>query len=202
MNNIVEILNVKAGEPIRENGYEFYPLFNEVTTSVAYVSLAEALRRGAESNNSFVITEVSEAGSVNHLLLVNYLDVNVLILDGEQLKGAKQNRTVNITILVGAGKKIEIPVSCVERGRWHREAKHDFSKFDDTDMPSDLRSSKLKGVFSKLSHKSSGQEKPRYESDQMEVWDKIYAKHKAANVSSRTGCLTDIVRSDKFWMAK
>ncbi len=202
MTNIVEILNVKAGEPIRENGYEFYPLFNEVATSVAYVSLAEALRRGAESNKSFVITEVSEAGSVNRLLLVNSLDVNVLILDGEQLKGAKQNRTLNITILAGAGKRIQIPVSCVERGRWHREAKHDFSKFDDSDMPSDLRSNKLKGVFMKLPLKSPGQAKPRYDSDQMEVWNRIYAKHRAANVSSRTDSLTDIVRSDKFRMAK
>lgn len=180
----------------------FFPLFNEVATSVAFVSLAEAFKRRAESNNGFVISEVSEAGTVNRLLLINGLDANVLILDGEQLQGAKQNRTVNITILAGAGKKIEIPVSCVERGRWHRESMHDFRKFDDSDMPSDLRSSKLKGVFGKISPKSSAQEKPRYEFDQMEVWDKIYAKHRAANVSSRTGSLTDIVGSDKFQKAK
>jgi hypothetical protein len=42
----------------------------------------------------------------------------VLILDGEELVGAKQNRIVNTTILVAAGAEIVIPVSCVEQGRW------------------------------------------------------------------------------------
>jgi hypothetical protein len=37
----------------------------------------------------------------------------VLILDGEELVGTKQNRIVNTTILVAAGCEIVIPVSCV-----------------------------------------------------------------------------------------
>jgi len=38
-------------------------------------------------------------------------------LDGEELIGAKQNRIVNLTILVAAGQTLHIPVSCVEAGR-------------------------------------------------------------------------------------
>jgi hypothetical protein len=43
----------------------------------------------------------------------------VLIVEGEELMGAKQNRVVNVTILVAAGAELVIPVSCVEQGRWH-----------------------------------------------------------------------------------
>jgi len=60
---------------------------------------------------------VFEAGSVPELLVKNLAPSPVLILDGEELIGAKQNRIVNLTILVAAGQTLRIPVSCVEAGR-------------------------------------------------------------------------------------
>lgn len=42
----------------------------------------------------------------------------VLITEGEVLVGGWQNRTVNISLLLEAGKKHRIPVSCVEQERW------------------------------------------------------------------------------------
>jgi hypothetical protein len=68
------------------------------------------------------ITEVSESGSVPDLRLTNSGNRPVLLLDGEELVGAKQNRVLNLTILAPAGKTIEIPVSCVEAGRWSRQS--------------------------------------------------------------------------------
>ena len=50
---------------------------------------------------------------------------NVLLYDGEELVGAKQNRILNVTVLVAAGATLPIPVSCVEQGRWTR-ARVDF----------------------------------------------------------------------------
>ena len=41
------------------------------------------------------ITEVSESGSVPALRFVNDCDCPVLLLDGEELVGAKQNRVIN-----------------------------------------------------------------------------------------------------------
>jgi hypothetical protein len=62
---------------------------------------------------------VSAGGSVPELKFVNESDKPVFLMDGEELIGAKQNRTLNLSILVPAKKAVGIPVSCVERGRWH-----------------------------------------------------------------------------------
>ena len=75
-----------------------------------YVLLEQAITRG-----TLTITEVSEAGSVPYLQAVNKGPWPVLIFDGEELVGAKQNRIANATILVGVGKTV-LPVSCVEAG--------------------------------------------------------------------------------------
>jgi hypothetical protein len=47
----------------------------------------------------------------------------VLILDGEELVGATQNRIADLTIVVAAGQTRRIPVSCVEAGRWVRRSR-------------------------------------------------------------------------------
>ena len=62
------------------------------------------------------------AGSVPELVVENPLDEHVLLYDGEELIGAKQNRILNLTVLVAAGSRTPIPVSCVEAGRWHRRS--------------------------------------------------------------------------------
>jgi hypothetical protein len=82
-----------------------------------YLLLDEAVAAG-----QLEVSEVSEAGLVANLLATNHADKPVLLFDGEELKGAKQNRIVNATILVPAGAKLTLPVSCVEQGRWRYEA--------------------------------------------------------------------------------
>ena len=44
----------------------------------------------------------------------------MIVCDGEELVGAKQNRILNVTVLVPARGIVRIPVSCVEQGRWSR----------------------------------------------------------------------------------
>ena len=64
------------------------------------------------------ITELDDSGVVPELRVRNHAEIPVLILDGEELKGAKQNRIVNISILLKENFETIIPVSCVEQGRW------------------------------------------------------------------------------------
>jgi hypothetical protein len=92
-------------------------VFPRRTSRAAYVTLEEALPRG------FRVTEVDEAGAVPELAVENPLDENVLLYDGEELLGAKQNRILNVTVLVAAKSETRIPVSCVEQGRWSHSSR-------------------------------------------------------------------------------
>src|SRR5687767_16012496 len=60
-----------------------------------YATLDEGLASG-----EVVVTEISEHGSVPELRVVNRGRKPLLVVDGEELVGAKQNRIVNLTILV------------------------------------------------------------------------------------------------------
>jgi hypothetical protein len=106
----------QLGEPVEHRGIVVTPLFPRRDPVASYVTLDEALPRGLR------ITETSDAGSVPELFVENPTDDAVLLYDGEELVGAKQNRILNVTVLVGAGAKLPIPVSCVEQGRWSRRS--------------------------------------------------------------------------------
>lgn len=91
-----------------------YPLLAAQPAPQGYLTLDEALERKLAC-----ITELTQGGVVPELRFDNLSDQRILLLDGEELVGAKQNRVLNLSILVPAGAQIVIPVSCVERGRWH-----------------------------------------------------------------------------------
>ena len=70
------------------------------------------------------VTEVSEGGHVPELKVINRGDKPVLLIDGEELVGAKQNRVLNTTILLKEKSETVIPVSCTEHGRWSYKSGH------------------------------------------------------------------------------
>ncbi len=71
------------------------PVFTGNEGTVEYLTLKEAMNR-----ELLEITEVDDSGSVPELKVTNHAEIPVLILDGEELMGAKQNRVVNTTILL------------------------------------------------------------------------------------------------------
>jgi hypothetical protein len=70
-----------------------------------YVPLADALEDGF-------------SGHVPHVRVENRAATAVLILFGEELRGAKQNRVANASFLLPPREERVIDVSCVEQGRW------------------------------------------------------------------------------------
>src|SRR4051812_26757136 len=93
-------------------GLSLVPLFPAQDPSLEYIGLDEAATHG------LAVTEIDQAGSVGTLIVSNPLAGNVLLFEGEELVGAKQNRVLERTILVHANAKVPVPVNCVERGRW------------------------------------------------------------------------------------
>jgi hypothetical protein len=79
---------IRIGEPNRYKSLTVFPLFAETNGQVEYLLSDEAIQVGA-----FTVQEVSEGGSVPDLLVENSKDIRVLFLEGEELVGAKQNRT-------------------------------------------------------------------------------------------------------------
>jgi hypothetical protein len=106
----------QLGDPTEHRGIVITPLFPRRDPVAQYVTLDEALPLG------FRVREVSDAGLVPELFVENPLTQDVLLYDGEELLGAKQNRILNVSVLVAAGTKLPIPVSCVEEGRWHAQS--------------------------------------------------------------------------------
>ena len=103
---------LKVGRKQTYKNLTIFPLLSTYRIAVDYLTLDEAL--GA---SLLEVTEVDTEGSVPELRVENKYAGMVLIMDGEELVGAKQNRIVNTTILIPPKSTTVIPVSCVEQGR-------------------------------------------------------------------------------------
>ncbi len=177
---IKEVLQrLSIGVPRSFRAVTMVPLFAETDIPASYLTLDEALARSLAR-----VTEVSEGGSVPELWFENYSDKPVLLVDGEELVGARQNRIVNLTILVGPLKKIRIPVSCVERGRW-AYVSQEFRSADRT-LYASARAAKIHQVSQNLRHHGSCQ------ADQRAIWQDIAAKSSRMRARSRTEAMSDL----------
>jgi hypothetical protein len=106
------MLDIQLGPEQHADDLVVFPLLSPETVELPYDLLSDALAAGTVR-----VGEVGQ-GTVPTLLVENLGERTVLVLDGEQLIGAKQNRTTNRSMLLGAKQDTEIPVSCMEQGRW------------------------------------------------------------------------------------
>jgi hypothetical protein len=156
-----------------------FPLFGH-EPRLKYVSYAEGASRGV------AISELPGGASVNDVLVHNPLDVGVLLYEGEEILGAQQDRTVDAAVLVGAGVKLQVPVSCVERGRWDG-SRHDeaFAASPRTAFP-DLRARKNRRMRERLAAGLAAR------ADQGEVWEAVDHKLDAHAAPSSTRAMGDV----------
>jgi hypothetical protein len=175
---------VRVGDPIRHESLAVFPLFSTVDARVDYLLSDEAIQAG-----SVAVEEVNEGGSVPNLLVTNEGDSRVLFLEGEELRGAKQNRVLNTSVLVAAHSKTSIPVSCVEQGRWRYRSKQFISGGSHS-------SSKLRHILKKSSY-ASMKAGAGYTSDQAMVWDEVGRQMHSLKASSLTGAMADTFETNR-----
>lgn len=169
---------LNAQEPKSSAGLTLVPLFGGVLAK-DYLIGSDAMMEGL-----LEISEVDRHGDVTHLEAYNVATSPVLLIDGEHLEGAKQNRVLNATVLLAASRKTMLPVACVEEGRWQYEGSDDFNASDDFAYGR-LRSRNASAKAQSL--RTSGSR----DIDQGEVWEDVARKHLEAGSASPTGAMRD-----------
>ncbi len=168
-----------VGKPLACKSLGVCPIHVSVDSKVEYLIYEEALEK-----KTVTVNELDQGGSVPELRLENKGDDQVLIIDGEQLVGAKQNRVMNTTMLIDAHSKIVIPVSCVEQGRWQYEGSRRMSS-SPSNLYAGTRAMKSRQVALNL------QADRRYDADQGAIWDDISSRLHDGNVQSPTSAMDD-----------
>jgi len=176
-----EFAGLIFGAPTRFQNLTIFPVFrqNTVRPEPGYVLLEQAIHSGFAR-----VSEVCEGGIVPQLRFENSGPLPVLLLDGEELVGAKQNRVLNLSILAPANAGINIPVSCVEAGRWQHQSTH-FAPADAVQY-STGRAARAKQVSKSMQESGSRQ------SDQGRVWADIAEKSIRMQADSDTGAMRAI----------
>ncbi len=155
--------------------------------SFAYIGCGRAL-----SENLIEAKELSESGNVNSIFVLNHSPHFVFLMDGDILAGAKQNRVINTSMLLAPESKSQVPVSCVEHGRWHHASKG----FTGTDYsaPSKMRSDKAGQILMSL------QQKRGFSADQTKIWNHVSEYQDLHKVASPTSNLSDVFKekADEF----
>ena len=174
---------IKVGTKQNHKNMTLYCLLAAKEADTDFMTLDEALDSGG-----LAITELDDSGSVPQLKVKNKSDRKVLMLDGEELVGAKQNRVLNVTILIAPKSETVIPVSCVEEGRWSYRSR-EFGSARRA-MCANLKKKKVRSVRDSL--KTAGS----FTADQAMVWDEIDAKfERMAAETSPTMAMSDLYES-------
>lgn len=181
MDNTLEktLLNLTFGEAQTFNNLTLFPILSGEPSGPEYITFGSAHRSGV-----LRVEEISQGGSVPNVSVTNDGDIAVLLLDGEELAGAKQNRVLNTTVLLKPRSNTTIDVSCTERGRWSYTSRdfHDSGVV----MARKVRTQKSKSVSASLETSQT------YASNQSQVWEGIDQMQHELGTASDTSAMRDL----------
>jgi hypothetical protein len=156
-----------------------------------YMTLQEAIQKG-----KIKITESSNSGTVNNLIVENTSKDTIIIITGDVIKGGKQDRIVSEDIVLSpsVGKK-SLPVYCVESGRW-TSAQSNAGIRSNSVSSADNKPAEFKGYHNKGS--VSLRKVVEKEKDQSKVWSKVDELNTANKTVTSTKTYTAMTQSADF----
>jgi hypothetical protein len=119
----------------------------------------------------------------------------VVIFAGDTITGGRQNRVINITVWLPAGKVTELPVTCLEHGRWDPGLAARFDTGRKADYALRSMMSHQVGEHRRRVHEFAAPGAPvaqSYAADQGEVWAEIGRREVRAGRQSGTAALHEL----------
>ena len=171
--DIALLEGVAVGAPTNHNGVTLFPV-------TGGTKVPDGITIGSEG----VTVSELESAEVPTLLVTNTTSTPVLLLEGEVLEGGRQTRTLNVSVLVPANSTIEVPVSCVEAGRWRGGRAFNRSGYS---VSREVRRAKHIGVTRNIRRSSSYKA-----SDQGAVWQSVDRQLSAYAITSDTSSFEEV----------
>lgn len=158
---------ISVGDPIEYKNLKIFPLtVQSALSTVDYITLDQAMDKG------WLKIKESGEGEVNTVMVKNNGDAPVFLLTGEMITGAKQDRMLEKDLLLPSNSGwVEVPVYCVEHGRWV-SVSPEF-KSGGYVVPNAVRQA------------------AKINPSQSEVWDKVAENQEQLGVASGTGTARD-----------
>jgi len=158
-------------------GLTLFPLKASVKHNIENIrtfdELADlGLARALEHKAGATVTSVNIENNSDHWLL---------LLDGEGIVGAKQNRMMQKSVIIAPRTCHAVPVNCVEQGRWSYSGSQNFEKANFAISP---KMRDVKGEFLKMKadHRV-----------QSAMWDEISLLERKLGTRSPTQDLNEII---------
>jgi ARG and Rhodanese-Phosphatase-superfamily-associated Protein domain len=178
------ISDLSMGKPQSAGALTMVPLSGNPAATLDYLLVDEAL-----SKKEVLVEEVSEGGAVPEIRVTNFSGKTVLVVDGTELVGAKQNRIVNASFLIPPKSVTKIPVSCVEQGRWNYRGRN-FKR-----SPHHAAHSIRK--LNVMHHRGTLKSRQGYRSDQGRVWEAVACMSHEMAAPTTTGAMHDVYEQKK-----
>lgn len=170
---------LSTDEPLIRKNMVIYPILGHDRKLPTVISLDEALEK-----NFLRVREVGDSGSVPELLISNRSEYHILILEGEEVIGGKQNRVFNTSLLVMPGMELKAGVACSEAGRWNEQGEN-FTSSENL-ISSSIRSGSRRAVTMNLREHGVAR------TDQSQVWEGIQCMSAAYDSQSATSAYREI----------